>query len=78
MYDATIQDVDHRILISHDGWKLNLGDGDQSELYDMNTDPTESTNLFDDPSYGDRIKDMASRIREWQRNTGDNARLPEV
>ena len=74
----SIQDVDHRILISHDGWKLNLGEGDQGELYDMNTDPTESTNLFDDSSHGNRIRDMASRIREWQRNTGDTAHLPKV
>ena len=73
-----VQDVDHRILISSDGWKLNLGEGDQGELYDMSTDPTESTNLFDDPSHKDRIADMASRIREWQRRTGDTASLPEM
>ena len=74
----SIQDVDHRILISFDGWKLNLGEGDQGELYDLNTDPTESTNLFDDASHRDRIKDMASRIREWQRRTGDTVSLPQV
>ena len=74
----SIKDIDHRILISRDGWKLSLGEGDQGELYDLNTDPTESTNLFDDASHRDRIKDMASRIRKWQRSTGDTARLPEV
>ena len=73
-----IQGVDHRILISHDGWKLNLGEGDQGELYDLQGDPTESTNLFDDPSQRERVRDMACRIRAWQRATGDTAPLPEV
>ena len=73
-----IQDVDHRILISHDGWKLNLGEGDQGELYDLNGDPTESANLFDDPAHRGRVVEMASRIRDWQRATGDAATLPEV
>ena len=73
-----IQDVDHRILISHDGWKLNLGEGDQGELYDLNGDPTESANLFDDPAQRGRVVEMASRIRDWQRATGDTATLPGV
>ena len=74
----SIKDIDHRILISRDGWKLSLGEGDQGELYDLNTDFTESTNLFNDAAHRGRIKDMASRIRKWQRSTGDTARLPEV
>ena len=55
-----MQSVDHRILVSHDGWKLNLGEGDQGELYDLHGDPTESANLFDDPSQRERVRDMAS------------------
>ena len=27
----SIKDIDHRILVSHDGLKLNLGEGDQGE-----------------------------------------------
>jgi arylsulfatase A-like enzyme len=73
-----IQDVDHRILITQDGWKLNLGEGDQGELYDLNGDPTESVNLFDEPAHRGRVVEMASRIRDWQRATGDAATLPEV
>ena len=73
-----IQGVDHRILISHDGWKLNLGEGDQGELYDLNGDPTESANFFDDPAQRGRVAEMASRIRDWQRATGDAATLPEM
>ena len=51
---------------------------DQGELYDLVGDPTESTNLFDDPTHRGRVRDMASRIRDWQRATGDTAPLPEL
>ena len=66
-----------RALVS-DGWKLNLCAGDQCELYDLESDPYEMSNLFDDPSQRDRVRDLAARIRAWQITTGDNAPLPAV
>ena len=66
-----------RALVS-DGWKLNLCAGDQCELYDLDSDPYEMSNLFDDPSQRDRVRDLAARIRAWQITTGDNAPLPAV
>ena len=65
-----------RSVITPDRWKLNLCAGDQCELYDLNADPYETTNLFDDPAQRDRIRDMAARIRIWQQRTGDSAPLP--
>lgn len=59
-----------------DRWKLNLCAGDQCELFDLNTDPNEQTNLFNDPDQQDRVRDMAARIRNWQHETGDTAALP--
>ena len=59
-------------------WKLNLCPGDQCELFDLNTDPYEETNLFNDPAQKDRIRDMTARIRMWQHRTGDTALLPNV
>ena len=38
----------HRSLITADGWKLTLGDPENGELYDMNADPHEMTNLYRD------------------------------
>ncbi len=61
-----------------DRWKLNLCAGDQSELFDLNTDPFEETNLFNDPAQKDRIRDMTARVRMWQHRTGDTALLPSV
>ena len=73
-----VQSTPHRTLISADGWKLTLGAVEQGELYDLDSDPTESANLFDDAAQLSRVRDMAARITAWQRSTGDVARLPEV
>ena len=59
-----------------EGWKLNLCAGDQCELFDLNSDPFEQRNLFNDPAHADRIRDLAARIRAWQVETGDHAPLP--
>ena len=67
-----------RSVITADRWKLNLCAGDQCELYDLNTDPFELNNLFDDPSQRDRIREMAARVRIWQNETGDHAPIPTV
>ena len=65
-----------RTLISPDGWKLNLSAVDQCELYDLNTDPHEQRNLYDDPQQRDHVRDLAYRIYLWQQRTGDKVPLP--
>mgnify|MGYP000642797254 CR=1 FL=1 len=67
-----------RSLITPDRFKLNLSPVDQCELYDLNADPFEMTNLYDDPAQRDRIRDMAARLRLWQAATGDDMPLPTV
>ncbi|MCZ6635954.1 MAG: sulfatase-like hydrolase/transferase [bacterium] len=67
-----------RAVVTGDRWKLNLCAGDQCELFDLNTDPYEQHNLFDDPAHRDRIRDMAAKIRLWQDETGDTAPLPSL
>ena len=67
-----------RSVVTGDRWKLNLSPVDQCELYDLNADPYEMTNLFDDPRHRDRIRDLAARIRLWQQETSDDAPLPSV
>jgi hypothetical protein len=59
-------------------WKLNLCAGDQCELFNLETDPYEQSNLFNDLAQRDRVSDLADRIRSWQQRTGDNVPLPAV
>lgn len=67
-----------RTVVSGDGWKLSLSPGDQGELYDLNSDPFEQRNLFDEAGHRERVRDLASRIRQWQGRTGDDTVLPAV
>lgn len=60
-----------RSVISADRWKLNLSAVDQCELYDLNDDPFEQTNRFDDDAVQHRVSDMTDRIRAWQAEVGD-------
>jgi arylsulfatase A-like enzyme len=73
-----MREIPHRCVVSGDGWKLNLSVGDQNELYDLNTDPFEQVNLFDDPKYSDKVVELAKKIRQWQLETNDTALLPDV
>ena len=67
-----------RSVVTGDRWKLNLSHADQSELYNLNIDPHEMRNLFDDPAHRDRIRDMTARIRIWMHEVGDTTPLPAV
>jgi arylsulfatase A-like enzyme len=73
-----MREIPHRCVITGDGWKLNLAVGDQCELYDLNNDPYEQVNLYDDPAYVDLVVEMAKKIRNWQISTGDTALIPDV
>ena len=64
--------------IVRDGWKLALCATDQCELFDLNNDPYEEVNLFDDPAQRERVRNLAARIRLWQHKNGDHAPLPAV
>lgn len=67
-----------RSVITADRWKLNLCAADLGELYDLNSDPNETENLFGKPEHKDRIRAMAARLHLWQAETGDTAPLPSV
>ena len=42
------------------------------ELYDMKRDPHELNNLYDDPSYRDKMKDLKKRLAALRKRVGDN------
>ena len=65
-----------RTVVSPDGWKLCLSDADKSQLFNLREDPGETRNLFDSGRHQDVIARLSERIHEWQRKTGDTAKLP--
>jgi arylsulfatase A-like enzyme len=60
-----------RTVVSPDGWKLTLGKGDKSQLFDLNKDPYETTNLFDSPAQREVISRLAGNIHRWQERVKD-------
>jgi arylsulfatase A-like enzyme len=66
-----------RTVIGQDGWKLNLSPTDRCELHDLNNDPHEQLNLYEDLAQRDRILCMTERLRQWQVRTGDTAPIPD-
>jgi len=75
---ARLSEIPWRCVVSGDRWKLNLSPGDTCELYDLNNDPLELTNLYDSPVHADRVRDMTGRIQAWQERTGDVLELPVI
>ncbi len=61
-----------RTLRAPDGFKLNLSPVDQCELYDLDADPYEEHNLYDDPAQRERVREMTDRLRRWQVEVKDS------
>jgi arylsulfatase A-like enzyme len=73
---ATAVEDPIRTIITPDGWKLNLtGSGRDEELYDLNADPGERTNLIDQPDQQGRIDELREQIRHWQAAVDDEVQL---
>ena len=72
---AEVAETPRRTIIASEGWKLNLSPGDNAELYDLNSDPHELVNLYDEPDQQDRVQDLTERLVEWQRRFGDEVPL---
>ena len=60
-----------RTVLTPDGWKLNCSPLGDHELYDLNSDPHETTNLAADPDHRPQMEQLHTRIRKWQETTED-------
>lgn len=58
-----------RVMVRDGDWKFILNRCFGDELYDLENDPLEVTNLADDPSQSERIDQMKSLIREMVSRT---------
>ena len=53
-------------------WKYIFNGFDKDELYNLEVDPGELTNLAADPLYGDKLKSMTAGCWAWIKETGDH------
>jgi len=67
-----------RTIITQDGWKLCLSAGDKSQLFHLATDPGETHNLFYTGKHRERISELATRIKRWQRSAKDSQVLRQT
>ena len=67
--------VAERAIVTADGFKLCLNEAGENELFDLNADPRELRNLFDDAAHQRKTEDLRARIIRWQKETGDGARV---
>lgn len=51
--------------------KANQADHTVVELYDLDADPDELTNVAEDPAYAEVLADLRSRLGTWMRETDD-------
>ncbi len=64
-----------RTVVAPDGWKLSLFPTDRSQLFNLNDDPGETTNLFDSGRHTDIIARLTQRIKDWQETIEDTLEL---
>ncbi len=46
------------------------------QLFDLQTDPHETTNLIDRPEYAEHVRRLRQLMRQWQARVGDTLELP--
>ena len=71
-----IQNRTKRAFISSDGWKLIVGLEDKNELFDLNSDPEELSNLIDSKQHKQRAKQLLRKLCDWQKTVDDKMTLP--
>lgn len=66
-----VENESSRAVISPDGWKLCLSNLDKCQLFNLNEDPGETTNLFDSGQQKDVIVRLTKKIHQWQETVAD-------
>ena len=70
-----VENESSRAVISPDGWKLCLSDVDKCQLFNLNEDPGETTNLFDSGRHKEVIARLTKKIHQWQETIADKANV---
>jgi arylsulfatase A-like enzyme len=62
--------------VRDDRWKLiRYPQVNVTQLFDLQSDPDEITNVADQPEHADRIKSLTTELKRWQKQLGDTTPL---
>jgi arylsulfatase A-like enzyme len=65
--DALLQETEFIIMIRSRDWKLvYFIDDANGQLFNLNNDPSESRNLWDDPNYDEKKQELIKAILDWR------------
>ena len=67
-----------RGIVTPDGWKFNWNAYGEHELYNLDEDPGETTNLAVRQDQRPRMRGLAERIQRWQDRVDDSVELPPL
>jgi len=67
-----------RAVVTPDGWKFTWDEFGEHELYRLAEDPYETRNLAHETGARDTMRELAGRIKRWQKRTGDTVTLPSI
>jgi arylsulfatase A-like enzyme len=67
-----------RTIIRPDGWKMNCSPLGEHELYNLERDPHEMQNLYEEKKGDELVRELVDQIRNWQDRMGDTVELPRV
>ena len=75
--DGTLTDTDFVTMVRTKDWKLvHFLDEPWGQLFDLNADPEENHNLWDNLDYAGKKTELLAQLREWRVRDGyDNADL---
>jgi arylsulfatase A-like enzyme len=69
--DGILQSTEFMTMVRTDDYKLvHFVDYDEGQLFDLNEDPEETENLWDDPEYQDVKRELRNTLLEWRIETG--------
>jgi arylsulfatase A-like enzyme len=65
--DNILTDAEFMTMVRSKDWKLvHFLDEPDGQLFDLNNDPDEVKNLWDDPEHLDQKREMLAVLREWR------------
>ena len=62
-------------MIRTNRWKMNYYVGHGGELYDLQADPGEWINLYDDPGYQGIVRDLKGQLLDWMIAADENDQI---